>query len=128
MPHVLSHGTEDGQMRRSNRADHKLRLVAVSERPTDDLLERWGDLLREARGKLADGELEAAENLWTDGMCAAVVLMTHPHFFDDALHGARLETLSEESRVVSQDLRASGADPNRIRALMRRERRPKLVK
>ena len=115
-------------MSRGNKGDHKVSLVALRERSTDDLLERWGDLLREARGKLADGELEAAENLWTDGMCAAVVLMTHPHFFDDALHGARLETLSEESRVVSEDLRANGADPNRIRALMRQERRPKLVK
>ena len=116
-------------MRMSNRADHEVRLVALRERSTDDLLERWGNLLREAREKLADGKLEAAENLWTDGMCAAVVLMTRPHFFDDALHGARFETLSEESRVVSEDyIRASGVDPNRIRALLRQEHRPKLVK
>ena len=51
-------------------------LAALRERSTDDLLERWGDLLREAREKLAGGELEEADNLWTDGMCAAVVLMT----------------------------------------------------
>jgi hypothetical protein len=107
--------------------------TALSERSTDDLLQRMSDLLSGSREKLAAGELQAAENLMMNYYLTFFAMMVIPKDararpLDDAQR-ERLDALVDASDVLFDDAsRASGNDSNYIRALTRQQHRPKLVK
>ena len=108
--------------------------TALSERSTDDLLQRMSDLVRGSCEKLAAGDLQAAENLMTNYYLTFFAMMAIPKDaparpLDDAQR-KRLDALAEESGALTEDYnRASGNARNYIRPLVAgSSTTPKLVK